>query len=47
MMKIETEKRGINKGEFFCESEKNIKKLLDSLHLDNNYYAYIFRSWFK
>ena len=41
-MKIETEKKGINKGEFFCESEKNIKKLLDSLHLDDNYYANIY-----
>lgn len=36
-MKIETWKRGINKDECFCGSEKDIKNMLSVLSLDDTY----------
>ncbi len=40
-MNIETQKRGVNKDECFCGSEKEIKNLLYSLHLADNYFTNI------
>lgn len=40
-MKIDTGKRGLNKDECFCGSEKDIKALLSTLSLDDNYRAVI------
>ncbi len=40
-MKIKTGKRGLNKDECFCGSEKDIKNMLSTLSLDDNYRAVI------
>ena len=36
-MKIETLRRGLNKDECFCGSEKDIKNMLEMLSLDDTY----------
>ena len=38
-MKIETCKRGVNKDECYCGSEKDIKNMLSTLSLDDTYYC--------
>lgn len=40
-MKIDTGKRGLNKDECFCGSEKDIKDMLCTLSLDDNYTAVV------
>ena len=40
-MKIDTGKRGLNKDECFCGSEKDIKTMLTTLSLNDNYRAII------
>lgn len=40
-MKIDTGKRGLNKDECFCGSEKDIKNMLSTLSLDDNYRAIV------
>lgn len=48
-MKIDISKRGLNKDECFCGSKKDIKAMLNTLSLDDNYKAEIYlglcRSW--
>ncbi|MDE6292504.1 MAG: hypothetical protein K2L98_02350 [Bacilli bacterium] len=40
-MKIDTGKRGLNNDECFCGSERDIKNMLNTLSLDDNYRAII------
>lgn len=40
-MKIDTGKRGLNKDECFCGNKKDIKDMLNTLSLDDNYRAVI------